>query len=88
MNLTEHERAFLKRAREKFDANVDWFEFEDFAFGMRSPIYSKQRSHPDVVEHPLYTALKAMWLDLGMRQGRVAATKVDDAARRETTRRR
>ena len=89
--LTAEERAFLQRAREKFEANIDWFAFEEFAFGMRSPIFAKQRSHPNVVEHPLYTALKSMWLDLGVRQGRVAPgtmQKVADAPRRETTRRR
>jgi hypothetical protein len=89
--LTPEERAFLARAREKYHANVNWLEFEEFAFGTRSPIFSKKRSHLNVVEHPLYVALKGLWLDLGVRQGRIAAAateKVADAPRRETTRRR
>jgi hypothetical protein len=88
---TAEERAFLARAREKYHANVNWLEFEEFAFGTRSPIYSKKRSHPNVVEHPLYVALKGLWLDLGLRQGRIAPAamdKVADDSRRDTLRRR
>lgn len=69
--MTSEENAFLARARAKFAGNADWFEFEDFAFGSRSPLYSKSRSHQDVLAHPLYIALKDMWLELGVRQGRV-----------------
>ena len=69
--MTTEEISFLARAREKFAENTDWFEFEDFAFGARSPLYSKTRSHQDVLAHPLYVALKEMWLDLGVRQGRI-----------------
>ncbi|HYC93067.1 MAG TPA: hypothetical protein VEO54_27930 [Thermoanaerobaculia bacterium] len=69
--LTQEEDAFLRRARKKSAENADWFEFEDFAFGSRSPLYSKTRSHKDVLTHPLYVALKDMWLELGVRQGKV-----------------
>jgi hypothetical protein len=89
--LTAEERTFLARASDKYHANVNWLEFEEFAFGMRSPIYAKKQSHPNVVEHPLYVALKGLWLDLGVRQGRIAPAvmdKVADAPRRETPRRR
>lgn len=89
--LTPEETAFLARARERHAANVDWLEFEEFAFGMRSPIFAKKRSHQNVLEHPLYMTLKNLWLDLGVRQGRIAApavSKVADAPRRETTGRR
>jgi hypothetical protein len=70
-HLTHEEDAFLRRARTKFEQNSDWFEFEDFAFSSRSPLYSKTRSHKDVLTHPLYVALKDMWLELGVRQGKV-----------------
>ena len=69
--MTHEETAFLATARKKFQQNANWFEFEDFAFGSRSPLYSKTRSHKDVLTHPLYVELKDMWLELGVRQGRV-----------------
>jgi hypothetical protein len=59
----------------KYRANLDWFEFEDFAFGMRSPLFARTRSHLDVLQHPLYVALKEMWLDLGEKQGQVAPSE-------------
>jgi hypothetical protein len=85
-DLTPEERAFLHRARARFLENTDWLEFEDFAFGGRSPLYSRSRSHQDVLSHPLYLALKDMWLDLGVRQGRISTLKGEksDAARRKT----
>jgi len=70
-DLTSDEESFLRHARRKFADNADWFEFEDFAFGSRSPLYAKTRSQQDVLTHPLYVALKDMWLELGVRQGRV-----------------
>jgi len=72
-DLAADEQVFLNRARAKFDENVDWLEFEEFAFGSRSPVYAKTRSHQDVLAHPLYLALKQMWLELGVRQRRIAA---------------
>ena len=71
-SLTPEELAFLARARENFRANMNWLEFEELAFGSRSPIFAKTRSHRNVVEHPLYIALKDMWLELGVRQGYVS----------------
>lgn len=79
--LSPDEEAFLHRAQRKFRENADWLEFEEFAFGSRSPLYSKTRSHQDVLQHPLYLALKEMWLDLGVKQGRIR--KGTDAARRK-----
>ncbi len=85
--LTSEERQFLDRAQAKFDEAVDWLEFEDFAFGPRSPLFSRTRSQQDVLKHPLYVALREMWLELGIRQGRIAATKsggeAGDAPRRK-----
>ena len=74
--LSIEERTFLRRARAKFEQNTDWLAFEDFAFGSRSPLFTKTRSHQDILQHPLYLALREMWLELGVRQG-----KVKDAAR-------
>src|ERR1043166_4463733 len=83
--LTPEEHAFLRQAERKYRANANWFEFEDFAFGMRSPLFSRQRSHLDVLKHPLYIALREMWLDLGVKPGLVSPSKRAEAhqARRE-----
>ncbi len=71
--LNEEERAYLKRGRAMFAQNADWLEFESFAFGMRSPVFSKTRTHRKILENPLYLALRDMWLQLGVQQGRIAA---------------
>lgn len=85
--LTADEQRFLSRGREKFAENVDWLEFEEFAFGSRSPLFNKTRSQQDVLKHPLYLALREMWLDLGVRQGRIKAAPAGEgsnASRRKT----
>lgn len=69
--LNELEQAFLEHARRLFAENTSWFEFEEFAFGMHSPLFLKTRSHQNILEHPLYQALTDMWLQLGVRQGMV-----------------
>jgi hypothetical protein len=86
--LSTVEREFLLQAEKKYRSNANWFDFEDFAFGMRSPLFSRQRSHLDVLQHPLYLALKEMWLDLGVRQGLVSASKQQEehGARRKAQR--
>jgi hypothetical protein len=76
-HLSDEERRFLREAEKKVRANISWFDFEDFAFGMRSPLFSRQRSHLDVLRHPLYLALREMWLDLGVKQGLVSPSKAD-----------
>ncbi|HYR30056.1 MAG TPA: hypothetical protein VEU30_16420, partial [Thermoanaerobaculia bacterium] len=63
--LSPDETAFLARARANFAKNMNWLEFEEFAFGMRSPLFSRQRTHKVVRENPFYTALRDMWLELG-----------------------
>ena len=84
--LTPDEQQFLGRAQAKFAEGADWLAFEDFAFGPRSPLFSRTRSQQDVLKHPLYLALRAMWLELGVQQGRIAAAQEGkgDAARRKT----
>ena len=86
--LSAEELQFLREAEKKYRANANWFDFEDFAFGMRSPLFSRQRSHLDVLSHPLYLALKEMWLDLGVKQGLVSASKPEEEqfARRKARR--
>lgn len=70
--LNAEEEAFLQRGRALFTANTDWLEFESFAFGMGSPIFSAARSHHGPpAENPLYVELRGMWLQLGVRQGKV-----------------
>lgn len=71
-NLDARQQEFYREAAAKFRKNVDWSEFEDFAFGAGSPLYVRRTSHLDVLDHPLYRALKDMWLELGVRQGLVA----------------
>ena len=74
-DLTEDEARFYRRAFEKFRQNVNWLAFDELVFSPASPIYSRRRSHLDVLQDPLYLALKDMWLELGVRQGMVRGSK-------------
>src|SRR5258706_1242396 len=73
--LTSEEKKFYRQALKRFQENTSWLAFDEFAFGMGSPIYSRQRSHLDVLKSALYLALKDMSLQLGVQQGLVARTK-------------
>ena len=73
--LTKAEERFYLRARERFQQNADWLDFDDFVLGMHSPLYSGKLSHHEVLKHPLFLALKDMWLQLGMQQGMIAKRK-------------
>lgn len=73
--LTSEEKKFYRQALKRFQGNTSWLAFDEFAFGMGSPIYSRQRSHIDVLKSALYLALKDMSLQLGVQQGLVARTK-------------
>jgi hypothetical protein len=73
--LTPEEKKFYRQALKRFQENTSWLAFDEFAFGMGSPIYSRQRSHLDVLKSALYLALKDMSLQLGVQQGLVARTK-------------
>jgi hypothetical protein len=75
-DLTTDEKKFYSLARKKLQGNVDWLSFDEFAFGMSSPIYSGKKSHLDVLKSPLYLALKDMSLQLGVQQGKVARKAV------------
>lgn len=73
--LTSEEKKFYRQALKRFQENTRWLAFDEFAFGMGSPIYIRQRSHMDVLKSALYLALKDMSLQLGVQQGLVARTK-------------
>src|SRR5713226_9498467 len=74
-DLTPEEKTFYKQAIKKFQENTKWFSFDEFAFGMRSPIYNGRRSHIDVLKSGLYLALKDISLQLGVQQGLIRRTK-------------
>ena len=73
--LTPEEKRFYRQARKRFQEQTNWLAFDEFAFGMRSPIYNRQRSHIPVLKSSLYLALKDMSLQLGVQQGLIARTK-------------
>jgi len=85
-SLSPVERDFLRQAEKKYRANTFWLDFEDWAFSMRSPVFSRNRTHRNIVQNPLFIALKEMWLDLGVKQGGMAPSKGENAnrARRQT----
>ena len=74
-DLSDEERSFYARALDRFERNVHWLSFEEFAFSPRSPIYSSRRSHLDVIKDPLYLALRDMAMQLGVQQGLIAASQ-------------
>ena len=74
-DLTPEEKKFYRQAVKKFQENTKWLSFDEFAFGMRSPIYSGRRSHIDVLKNGLYLALKDISLQLGVQQGLIARTR-------------
>jgi len=74
-DLDSDKRRLFKTAQDRFRDNANWFEFEQFVFSYRSPIFNKSRSRADVLGDPLYAALKDMWLQLGIDQGFVAGDR-------------
>lgn len=74
-DLTLEEKKFYRQALKKFQENTKWLSFDEFAFGMRSPIYKGRRSHIDVLKSELYLALKDISLQLGVQQGLIRRTK-------------
>jgi len=70
--LSEKERKFYDAALEKYHKNTNWVEFDDFAFGMKSPIYENKHSHLEVLKDSLYLTLKELSMELGVRQGFIA----------------
>jgi len=74
-NLDTERRRFYQSAIEMLDRNVDWLEFEGFAFSFGSPIFKASYDRQEVLTDPLFIVLKDIWLRLGIRQGMVAPSK-------------
>jgi hypothetical protein len=73
--LTSEEKRFYRQALKRFQENTAWLAFDELAFGIRSPIYIRKKSHTDVLKSTLYLALKDMSLQLGVQQGLIARTR-------------
>ena len=76
--LSRNQKEFYSEAVELFRRNTSWLDFEEFAFGSRSPLYESSDSHVDVLKDPLYLALEDMWLELGVQQGAAKRRKRDE----------
>jgi hypothetical protein len=73
--MSSRTKRFYQLAIEQLDANVDWLEFEGFAFSFGSPIFKASYDRQEVLTDPLFLVLKDIWLRLGIRQGMVAPSK-------------
>lgn len=74
-SLDAVKKRFYQSAIEQLEANVDWIDFENFAFSFGSPLFKSSRDRQEVLSDPLFLVLKDMWLRLGIRQGMVAPSK-------------
>lgn len=74
-HLDQERKRFYQSAIEQLEANIDWIDFENFAFSFGSPVFKSSRDRQDVLSDPLFLVLKDMWLRLGIRQGMVAPSK-------------
>jgi hypothetical protein len=74
-SLDYDRKRFYHSAVEQLNANVDWLEFENFAFSFGSPIFKASHDRKEVLTDPLFLVLKDIWLRLGIRQGMVAPSK-------------
>ena len=81
-SLTPEEKKFYERALKKFQENTQWGSFDEFAFGMRSPIYKRRGSRIEAPDSSLYLALKDMSLQLGVQQGLIARVKKKKSEKR------
>ena len=80
--LSPERERFFEDARRQFQKNVSWFDFERVVFSYWSPLFSGLKNRADVVNEPLFIALKDMWLQLGINQGYVAHR--DDRKQKKT----
>jgi len=67
-DLTAEDKKFYKQAMKRFRENTNWLSFDEFAFGIKSPIYNGRRSHIEVLQSALYLVLKDMSLQLGVQK--------------------
>lgn len=74
-NLDTERKRFYRSAIEMLDRNVDWLDFENFAFSFGSPVFKASHDRQNVLTDPLFIVLKDIWLRLGIRQGMVAPSK-------------
>jgi hypothetical protein len=81
--LPKEEANFYRNAMRYYRRKPDWFGFHEFVFGPYSLMYNKIKSQAQVTGTPMYEALKAMWLQLGVEQGDVKPDKAKRAARRK-----
>jgi hypothetical protein len=70
--LNAAQQAFFAEAVKRFRANTDWLAFDEFVFGAQSVLFAGHRSYKDVLQSPLYVAIKDMSLQLGVQQGKIA----------------
>src|SRR5438874_13282433 len=80
-DLDAAKKRLYETAVEQFHKNVSWFGFERFVFSYTSPLFRAARNRADVIDDPLYVALKDMWLQLGINQGFVADDRNQTQAR-------
>jgi hypothetical protein len=80
-DLDAARKRLYETAVEQFQKNASWFGFERFVFSYTSPLFSAARNRADVIDDPLYAALKDMWLQLGINQGFVADDRNETQAR-------
>jgi hypothetical protein len=67
----DENKQFFSQALQKFQENTKWLDFDEWAFGQKSPIYKGQRSHLDVLKKPTYIALKDLSTRLGKQQEKI-----------------
>lgn len=79
--LDAAKRRLYQAALDRFQEHASWFDFEQFVFSYTSPLFAQSRNRADVVNDPLYAALKDMWLQLGIDQGFVADDRYAAQAR-------
>ena len=69
--LSSEESLFWREAQSRFKRNENWINFENFAFGLKSPIYRRMNRQIKLRDFPLFQALKDMHLHLGVQQGAI-----------------
>lgn len=82
-SLPENEARFYRIAVRKYRGRMNWMAFDDFVFGPGSLMYKAITSHAKVIGSPIYEALKAMWLQLGVQQGMIKPDEPKRASRRK-----
>lgn len=81
--LSDEQARFYRNAVRYYRRKPGWFAFHEFAFGPYSLMYRMTKAHTKVIGTPMYEALKAMWLQLGVEQGDVKPDKPKRASRRK-----